>query len=363
MPTDFRGVSCSGISKTYATATGVIQALSSVDAEFRRGRVTAVMGPSGSGKSSLLRVVAGYDRPDSGKVIVDGVEVSRLTGRRLRHARRDLIGYVFQRPEENFIPYLSIEDNLDVVARAAPHRTDKGALERLGLGERATHLPGQLSGGEQQRAALAQALTTSPPFVVADEPTAELDAESGHVLLAAIAEAARAGIGFIIATHDPDVAAIADDIIQIDSGAIASGDPLPVPDHSIAAGGGGERGEQEEGRITLQTESVSKSYKTMSRSVHALDEVSVHFHSGELVALMGRSGSGKTTLLNVLAGWETPDSGSVSGDFATGSPLWQDVSVVPQTLGLIEELSIRDNVVFPLRLASERAEAPAVEAL
>jgi putative ABC transport system ATP-binding protein len=182
------------------------------------------------------------------------------------------------------------------------------------------------------------------------------------VLLAAIAEAARAGIGFIIATHDPDVAAIADDIIQIDSGAIAYGDPLPVPDHSIAAGGG-ERGEQEEGRITLRTESVSKSYKTMSRSVHALDEVSVHFHSGELVALMGRSGSGKTTLLNVLAGWETPDSGSVSGDFATGSPLWQDVSVVPQTLGLIEELSIRDNVVFPLRLASERAEAPAVEAL
>jgi putative ABC transport system ATP-binding protein len=78
---------------------------------------------------------------------------------------------------------------------------------------------------------------------------------------------------------------------------------------------------------------------------------------------MGRSGSGKTTLLNVLAGWETPDSGSVSGDFATGSPLWQDVSVVPQTLGLIEELSIRDNVVFPLRLASEQAGAPFVEAL
>jgi putative ABC transport system ATP-binding protein len=289
MPTDFRGVMCSGISKTYATATGVIQALSSVDAEFRPGKVTAVMGPSGSGKSSLLRVVAGFDRPDSGKVIVDGVEVSRLTGRRLRHIRRNLIGYVFQRPEENFIPYLTIQKNLDVVGREAPHRTDRGALERFGLAPRAAHLPGQLSGGEQQRAALAQALTTSPPFVVADEPTAELDAESGHVLLAAISQAARAGVGFIIATHDHDVAAIADDIIQIDSGAIAYGEPMQALDRSVVADD--EAGSRIEGRgpITLRTQSVSKSYSTTSRSVLALEDVSVDLRSGELVALMGRA--------------------------------------------------------------------------
>lgn len=353
MPTDSGGVVCRDVSKTYATATGVINALAGIDAEFAPRKITAVMGPSGSGKSSLLRVVAGLDRPDKGTVVVEGVDLRRLEGGRLRRIRHELIGYVFQRPEENFIPYLTLEQNLAVVGREAPHRRDPHVLDKLALGHRLSHLPGQLSGGEQQRAALAQALVTAPSFVVADEPTAELDAESGHLLLDAISAAAREGVGFIIATHDPEVAGIADEVVLIDSGKIAREWGPLEPARGPATSSGTSNTSTDKAPMVMQMTGVSKTYPTATHDIRAVDGVTLEVRERELVAVMGRSGSGKTTLLNLLAGWERPDAGSIAGPLAVQRPRWADIAVVPQTLGLIEELSILDNITFALRLGNK----------
>jgi putative ABC transport system ATP-binding protein len=220
-----QAASCRGLVKIYGTATGEVHALKGVDAAFPAGSVSAVVGPSGSGKSSLLRILAGLDRPTAGQVQVGDVQLSGLSMSGLRRARRRLLGYVFQRPADNLIPYLTVAEHVAMAARlrggrAARERDGGELLELLGLADRRHHRPGQLSGGEQQRLAFARAVVGNPPVVVADEPTAELDRASGAALLEAVGALAARGTGLVLATHDPAVVVMAERTLYLRHGAM-----------------------------------------------------------------------------------------------------------------------------------------------
>ncbi len=216
---------CTGLVKIYWAATGEVHALQSVDARFPAGSVTAVVGPSGSGKSSLLRILAAMDRPTAGQVRIGEVEVGGLGRTALRRIRRRMVSYVFQRPSHNLVSYLTVEEHLRLAGRLRRlgRRGEKEAdelLEILGIARRRKHLPHQLSGGEQQRVAFAQGVLGSPPLVVADEPTAELDSASGGALLSTVRELADRGTGFVVATHDPAAVRAADRTLYLRHGAL-----------------------------------------------------------------------------------------------------------------------------------------------
>jgi ABC-type lipoprotein export system ATPase subunit len=216
-------VSCRGLVKEYRTAVGTVVALKRIDADFPAGQVTAVVGPSGAGKSSLLRILACVDRPTEGSVRVGGLEVSRLGARARRRVRRRLVGYVFQQPGDNLLPYLDAIGHLELAGRlrggAAPGEPER-LLESLGLSHRAGFLPQQLSGGEQQRLAFAAAVVGGPALVVADEPTAELDHQAGERLLEAIGGLRAEGTSFLVSSHDQAVMRMADRVLQVHDGVV-----------------------------------------------------------------------------------------------------------------------------------------------
>jgi putative ABC transport system ATP-binding protein len=209
--------------KIYWTGTGEVHALKGIDAVFPGRSITAVVGPSGSGKSSLLRLLACIDRPTAGRVTVGGEDVSALGPRRRRRVRRRLVGYVFQRPADNLVPFLSARQHLEVAAKLRGVRgraARDGLLDALGIAGRGAHRPHQLSGGEQQRLAFASAVVGRPALVVADEPTAELDSASARALLETVRDLRSEGIAFAIATHDPVVVEMADRTLFLRHGAL-----------------------------------------------------------------------------------------------------------------------------------------------
>jgi putative ABC transport system ATP-binding protein len=229
---------CVGLVKIYWTPTGEVNALKGIDVTFPAGAVSAVVGPSGSGKSSLLRILAAMDLATAGRVTVGGVELAGLSLPRLRRVRRRLLGYVFQRPADNLISYMDVTEQLMLAARlrGMPRRRAvsdmKELLGTLGIGDRRHHLPRQLSGGEQQRLAFARAVIGDPPLVVADEPTAELDASSGQALLATVEALAARGTAFVVATHDQAVVEMADRALYLRYGAMEAETTKPETEAS-----------------------------------------------------------------------------------------------------------------------------------
>jgi putative ABC transport system ATP-binding protein len=215
---------CTDVRKVYAVADEEIEALSGVDKEFPGGRMTAIVGPSGSGKSSLLRILACVDRPTGGSVRVGGQEVADLGVRRRRALRRTAVGYVFQNPVDNLVEYLHPVDQIRLAARLRGLRPDIEEIQRLlgvlGLGHRARHLPVQMSGGEQQRLAFACAVIGRPAIVVADEPTAELDSASADRVLDAVHDLRAEGVAFIVSSHDPRVVDAADHLLRLEHGRV-----------------------------------------------------------------------------------------------------------------------------------------------
>jgi putative ABC transport system ATP-binding protein len=218
---------CRDVVKTYRTATEVVTALDGVGLAVPRARVTVVVGPSGSGKSSLLRLLACLDRPDAGEVRVAGQRVDALRTRARRALRRRQVAYLFQRPGENLLPYLDAVAQVRLAAHLRGARVSDAEvhalLDRLGLGVRSDHHPAQLSGGEQQRLAVACGVVGDPALVVADEPTAELDTAAAGPVLEAMVQLAASGTAFVVSSHDPRVLAIADDVVRLDHGRVVAG--------------------------------------------------------------------------------------------------------------------------------------------
>ncbi|MCL3861781.1 ABC transporter ATP-binding protein [Actinotalea sp. K2] len=217
-------VVCDGLVRVYRSGTGEVQALRGIDASFHAGTVTAVAGPSGSGKSSLLRMVAARERPSAGRLELLGQDVSLLRARALRDLRRRTVSFVEQRSSRGLFPHLTAIDQVRQVAvlRGMRDVDAREVLAGVGLVDRATHLPRTLSGGQQQRLAVALALLGPPTVVVADEPTAELDHANADVVLAALRRAASAGSTVVLSSHDEHALAGADRVLRLRHGVVSS---------------------------------------------------------------------------------------------------------------------------------------------
>ena len=214
------------ITKSLPLGRERIDILKGISLSIGHGEFVAIVGPSGSGKSTLLGIIAGLDNPSSGQVLVDGVDITRMSEAQLASVRNQKIGMVFQ--AFNLIPTLTAQENVEVPlyvgkhAGASPAARARELLTLVGLGHRLGNKPNQLSGGEQQRVAVARALATHPAIVIMDEPTGNLDKQNGDNVLAMIRDLrASTNTTFIIATHDPNVAAAADRAIRIVDGRIA----------------------------------------------------------------------------------------------------------------------------------------------
>ena len=220
-------VRCSAVTRTYANGAASVQALDHVDLLIERGEFVSLAGPSGSGKSTLLNVIGGLDRPSSGRIEIDGVDLASLDAGALADLRRDRIGFVFQ--AYNLIPVLSARENvafileLQGVAAAERRRRADAALASLGIAELADRRPGELSGGQQQRVAVARAIVTDPVLLLADEPSANLDSHTTAGLLALLRHINEAhGVTIVTATHDPAVIAFAARRIGLRDGRIVA---------------------------------------------------------------------------------------------------------------------------------------------
>jgi len=214
------------ITKSLPLGRERIEILKGISFQIISGEFVSIVGPSGSGKSTLLGIIAGLDNPTTGQVLIDGIDITRMSEGKLAAVRNNKIGMVFQ--AFNLIPTLTAQENVEVPLyvgkhKGTPSERAKELLELVGLSHRLRHRPNQLSGGEQQRVAIARALATDPAIVIADEPTGNLDAKNGENILKLIAYLrAQTGKTFIIATHDPVVASHADHAIRLIDGLIAS---------------------------------------------------------------------------------------------------------------------------------------------
>jgi len=230
-------IALQAVSKTVPSGGRPLTILHATDLQVARGESLAIVGPSGSGKSTLLGLIAGLDAPSSGRIVIDGEDITSLAEDRLARLRGQKIGFVFQffhlvgslTALENVLVPMELAGRRDGLARA------RALLDEVGLSDRTHHYPSQLSGGEQQRVAIARALANDPPLLLADEPTGNLDSQNGHHIVDLIFDVNRArGTTLVLVTHDRELAARADHRIALRDGRIverqtgASEAPFPT---------------------------------------------------------------------------------------------------------------------------------------
>jgi putative ABC transport system ATP-binding protein len=215
-------VRCDRLVKLYWAATGEVQALRGVEAVFRTGTMSAITGPSGSGKSSLLSILALNERHTAGDLEVFGESVAGLSTRRVARLRRQTIAWVPQRASDALLPSLRVREQLDQVANLRGRSVPDDALERLQLQHRRNAHVHELSGGEQQRLAVLAAVTSGAQLVVADEPTAQLDDESAGLVIAELRACADAGSCVVVASHDDRVVPMTDRVLALRHGVLSA---------------------------------------------------------------------------------------------------------------------------------------------
>ena len=228
-----------GVSKDYATEAVVVHALRAVDLTIERGEFVAIVGQSGSGKSTMMNIIGCLDRPTSGRYVLDGIDVTERSNDARAIVRNRLIGFVFQ--GFNLLPRTTALENVELplVYRGIGSRERRAralkALSQVNLADRLHHTPNQLSGGQQQRVAIARALVTEPPMLLADEPTGNLDTRTSLEVLGLLQQLNRAGITICLVTHEPDIAACASRVVQMRDGRIKSDTRNERPHDALAS--------------------------------------------------------------------------------------------------------------------------------
>jgi len=238
--TNQAAVTVQDVRKTYQVGEPV-HALDKVSLNLKRGSYTAVMGPSGSGKSTLMNLIGCLANPTEGRVIVNGKDVTQLSSRERTRLRGIEIGFVFQ--TFNLMPRLTAQENIvqpmvaQKVSRSERNERAKQLLERVGIGDRADHRPNELSGGQRQRVSIARALANAPALILADEPTGNLDSETGANIMELLSELYEGGHTILMVTHDRDIAEHADKIIHLLDGVIEREEIVDSPVRPTVGGG------------------------------------------------------------------------------------------------------------------------------
>ena len=385
--------------RLYASPEGTSVALQGLTLDVAEAELLVVFGPSGSGKSTLLRILAGLDRPSAGSVSVFGHDLRTLRGRALVEYRARTLGYADQHYSRALAPELTARRLvvlrlalLGVERRSREVIADR-LLERVGLADRADALPGELSGGEQQRVAICAALAHRPRFFIADEPTGELDAANAAEIYDLIGSLSReVGATTVLVSHDPRSAAIADRVVQIRDGRVSTEDGEAVVNRGgwvrIPALDGIRRvrldraadgvlirvrepkeaprqPEPTAGGVVARTVALVKSYG----GPPVFRDLTLEFAAGRLTAVTGRSGSGKSTLLHLLAGLDLPSAGevhvldrAVSRLDATERALLrrEHIGLVAQGSELVPFLSAQESVELALALHGGEGDAVAL---
>jgi len=228
-----------GVGKDYATEAVVVHAMKTVDLTIERGDFVAIVGQSGSGKSTMMNIIGCLDRPTRGRYLLDGIDVTERSNDARAIVRNRLIGFVFQ--GFNLLPRTTALENVELplvyrgVSARDRHAWALRALSQVNLADRLHHTPNQLSGGQQQRVAIARALVTEPPLLLADEPTGNLDTRTSFEVLGLLQQLNRSGITICLVTHEPDIAACASRVVQMRDGRIRSDTHNDRPLDALAA--------------------------------------------------------------------------------------------------------------------------------
>lgn len=216
-----------GVARRFTVGDSVVTALEGVDLDVRAGEFVVVLGPSGSGKTTLLNLVGALDTPSEGTVVVAGQDTTRANRKQLFGLRRRTVSFVFQ--AFNLFPTLTAEENVllgaDVAGRPDAPAVAAAVMGQVGLADRGRHFPAELSGGEQQRVAVARALATGNPVMLADEPTGELDFRTGVAILELLGAQAEAGVAVLVVTHNREISRSASRVVELSSGRVVSDGP------------------------------------------------------------------------------------------------------------------------------------------
>jgi ABC-type lipoprotein export system ATPase subunit len=415
-----RLLACEGLFHLYMLEGREVVALQGVDFGVDWGEMVALLGPSGSGKSTMLAILGGLERPSAGRVVLDGIDVSRLSEAQLTVLRRRRLGFVWQGAARNLLPHASAWENLDLpmVLAGLPagrrRRRAKVLLDAVDLGAQRGKPIRALSGGEQQRLAVAVALANNPPLLLADEPTSQLDRANVRRVVELLKEAREdLGTTVVVVTHDAEVAAAMDRTVTIRDGRVSAEGrggaeyavvgptgSLHLPAHALEVLPPGSRVVVEVGgdQVVLKptddtggsgglkpgppagsgarggaavTSLAADRLVARRGGRNVVDGVSLEVHDGQVVGLVGPSGSGKSTTLLLLAGLEPPDAGVVRLDGEDLAGLGQAgrqalrrdrVALVFQGYGLLSLLTARENVELPFRVARRDPAAAATAA-